>query len=52
MTLEISTPALLFPAVVMMSLSLASLIVEILISGGALRILLGQMEDPEDDKVR
>jgi hypothetical protein len=26
--------------------------VEILISGGALRILLGQMEDPEDDKVR
>ena len=51
MTLEISTPALLFPAVVM-SLSLASLIVEILISGGALRILLGQMEDPEDDKVR
>lgn len=34
-----------FAAVVLMSLSLASLIVEILISGGALRILLGQMED-------
>ncbi len=37
--------ATFFSAVVMMSLSLASLIVEILISGGALRILLGQMED-------
>jgi hypothetical protein len=34
-----------FAAVVVMSLSLASLIVEILISGGALRILLGEMED-------
>ncbi len=33
-----------FAAVVLMSLSLASLVVEILISGGALRILLGQME--------
>ena len=33
-----------FAAVVLMSLSLASLVVEILISGGALRILLRQME--------
>lgn len=33
-----------FAAVVMMSLSLASLVIEIVISGGALRILLGQME--------
>lgn len=34
-----------FAAVVMMSLSLASLIIEIVISGGALRILLGRMEE-------
>lgn len=33
-----------FAAVVLMSLSLASLVVEILISGGALRILLKRME--------
>ncbi|MEN8774477.1 MAG: DUF2721 domain-containing protein [Akkermansiaceae bacterium] len=33
-----------FSAIVLMSLSLASLVVEILISGGALRILLKQME--------
>lgn len=33
-----------FAAIVLMSLSLASLVVEILISGGALRILLKQME--------
>lgn len=33
-----------FAAVIVMSLSLASLIVEVLISGGALRILLSQME--------
>ena len=38
-----------FVAVVMMSFSLASLIVEVLISGGALKILLGQMEEPEGD---
>lgn len=37
-----------FAAVVMMSLSLASLVVEIAISGGALRILLKQMEDEEE----
>lgn len=37
-----------FAAVVVMSLSLMSLIVEILISGGALRILLGQMEKKGD----
>ena len=37
--------ATFFAAVVLMSLSLASLVVEITISGGALRILLGQMED-------
>ena len=36
-----------FAAVVLKSLSLASLVIEILISGGALRILLKQMEiDP------
>jgi NhaP-type Na+/H+ and K+/H+ antiporter len=34
-----------FASAVLESLSLASLIVEILISGGALRILLGQIED-------
>lgn len=33
-----------FGAVILMSLSLASLVVEIVISGGALRILLGRME--------
>lgn len=33
-----------FSAVVLMSLSLASLVIEIVISGGALRILLKQME--------
>ena len=38
-----------FSAVVLMSLSLASLVVEILISGGALRILLSQMEEPTDE---
>jgi hypothetical protein len=38
-----------FGAVVLMSLSLASLVIEILISGGALRILLKQMEIPEED---
>ena len=37
-----------FTAVVVMSFSLASLIVEVLISGGALRILLKQMEKPEE----
>ncbi len=36
-----------FTAVVVMSFSLASLIVEVLISGGALRILLKQMAEPE-----
>ena len=36
-----------FAAVVMMSLSLTSLVIEILISGGALRILLKQMETLE-----
>ena len=34
-----------FAAVVLMSLSLASLVIEIIISGGALRILLGRMEE-------
>ncbi len=34
-----------FTAVVFMSLSLALLVVEIMISGGALRILLKQMEE-------
>ena len=38
-----------FAAVVAMSFSLASLVIEILISGGALRILLKQMEIPEKD---
>lgn len=37
--------ATFFAAVVLMSLSLASLIIEIIISGGALRILLGRMEE-------
>ncbi len=36
-----------FIAVVVMSLSLASLMVEVIISGGALRILLKQMEAPK-----
>ena len=36
-----------FTAVVVMSLSLASLVVEIVISGGALRILLKKMEEPK-----
>jgi len=35
-----------FVAVVVMSLSLASLVLEVIISGGALRILLKQMEEP------
>lgn len=34
-----------FAAVVLMSLSLTSLVIEIVISGGALRILLGRMEE-------
>lgn len=42
--------ATFFTAVVMMSFSLASLIVEVLISGGALRILLGQMEMEDREK--
>lgn len=42
--------ATFFVAVVMMSLSLASLIVEVLISGGALKILLGQMEDQNSEE--
>jgi len=41
--------ATFFAAVVMMSLSLASLVVEILISGGALKILLSQMEKPDGE---
>ncbi|MDA7517961.1 DUF2721 domain-containing protein [bacterium] len=36
-----------FSAVVVMSLSLASLVIEVIISGGALRILLKQMEEPK-----
>ncbi|MGJ8698154.1 MAG: DUF2721 domain-containing protein [Verrucomicrobiaceae bacterium] len=36
-----------FAAVVIMSLSLASLVIEVVISGGALRILLKQMEEPK-----
>jgi hypothetical protein len=39
-----------FAAVVLMSLSLASLVVEILISGGALRILLKRMEIDDSKK--
>ena len=35
-----------FMAVVVMSLSLASLVVEVVVSGGALRILLKRMEEP------
>jgi len=35
-----------FFAVVIMSFSLASLVIEVVISGGALRILLKQMEEP------
>ncbi len=42
---QVVANATFFAAVVLMSLSLASLVVEITISGGALRILLGQMED-------
>lgn len=37
-----------FAAVVVMSFSLVSLVVEILISGGALRILLQQMSPPDE----
>ena len=44
MEVEAMAQGAFFAAVVVMSLSLASLIVEILISGGALRILLKQME--------
>lgn len=36
-----------FSAVVLMSLSLASLVIEVLISGGALKILLKQMESED-----
>ena len=36
-----------FSAVVLMSLSLASLVVEVMISGGALKILLKRMEKEE-----
>ena len=43
---EMQTPArwAFFAAVVLMSLSLASLVVEVMISGGALKILLERME--------
>ena len=39
-----------FAAVVLMSFSLSSLVIEVLISGGALRILLQQMEVPGEKK--
>jgi len=44
--LDLAHPAF-FAAVVLMSLSLAFLVVEIAISGGALKTLLRQMEIPE-----
>lgn len=41
---------LFLTAVGLMALSLASLVIEVTISGGALRILLGQVEDEAEEK--